>query len=108
MWQSLGLLTPHPDRWVSTQAVTNTPLVRVSWLKGSAPLHQINKRFLIRRKFISGEVDKAIIIYASDEPLVVPFEDLNESFSVQLKKLIPHRQLISEPYYQVSIEDLVI
>lgn len=108
MWSNLGVLTPYPDRWVDTIAITDTPLIRVSWLKGSVPLHQINKRFLIRRKFVSGEVDKALIVYASDEPLIVPFEDLNESFSIQLKKLMPHRQLISEPFYQVSIESLVI
>jgi len=109
VWVSLGLITPLPDKWSNTLAVTNIPLIRVSWLKGNVSLNQINNRFLIRRKFISGEVEQARIIYASDEPLIIHYDDLNQPFLVQIKKLFRYYRyprLISESFYQIQIDYL--
>lgn len=107
MWVNAGILTPYPDKWVSTIALSNSPLIRVFWLKGNASLNQINKRFLIRRKFITGEVEQAIITYASDEPLIIHFQDLGEDYYIQIKKLMywnRYPKLISEPFYQISVD----
>lgn len=107
MWTSLGLLTVYPDKWISTVGITSSSLIRVTWLKGDAPLKDIQSRFLIRRKIISGEVGKAQIIYASDEPLIINFIDLETSYSIQIKKLMRHRPLIKEPFYQLLVESFV-
>lgn len=104
MWTSLGLLTVYPDRWVSTIGITNSSLIRITWLKGDAPLKDIHSRFLIRRKIISGEVGIAQTIYASDEPLIINFIDLETSYSIQVKKLMRHRPLTREPFYQLLVE----
>lgn len=109
MWQSIGLLTVYPDKWVSSVAITESNLIRITWFKGDVPLYKINKRFLIRRKFITGEVDKGKIIYASDEPLIIEYDNTNNlgAFYIQLKKLMLYSRyprLINEPFYQLLIE----
>ena len=103
-WIAIGAIIPHPDKWLSTLALSASPLIRISWFKGDAPLDQIKSKFLIRRRFSLGDIDKAQIIYPSNEPLILPYKDLGENFYIQIKKLLPRCRIVSEPPYTIQIE----
>lgn len=104
MWINTGVLITHPDKYITYTGLIDSPLIRIQWLKGDVPLSAINSRFLVRRRFISGEVDNSILVYATDEPLIIPFQDLAQQYQVQIKKLMYRRTFYSEPYYQVSVD----
>lgn len=103
-WISIGLLSASPDQWGTTLALAESQLIRISWLKGNAPLSAIKSRFLLRRKFASGEVSEAKILYASDESLVIDFLNFGQNYQVQVKKLIKSKPLTQEPSYHIGIE----
>lgn len=100
-WTTIGLLIPRPDLWVSTLIIAQGRLIRITWIKGNVPLSSLSHRLLIRRKFDTGEVERAIVCYPSDEPLVVDFP-FDQVFQVQVKKLIRNR--ILEPGFSLQID----
>ena len=104
-WITAGLIQPHPDRWLEASGIAQGRLIRISWLKGNAPLSSLKHRLLVRRKFDTGEVDQAVVCYPSDEPLVINFP-FDQTFQVQVKKLIRNRPIISEPGFSLQIDYL--
>ena len=104
-WVAIGLLVPSPDHWVETVGMAEGRLIRITWLKGNAPLSSLKHRLLVRRKFDTGEVDQAKVCYPSNEPLVLNF-DFNQYFQVQVKKIIRNRPIVSEPGFTLQIDYL--